>query len=338
MNTLISDYLNYLETIRTLSQNTVCSYKSDLEAFCEHLEEKDLLSVSSNDIRNFEAALTIHKHSGKSVNRALSALRGFYAYCVRFSLIKNNPTLTLEGVKTERKLPEFLFEDDIVSLLTVESGDDFARLRDKAILEFLYSTGARLSEAQGLSLQHLNVDKSEARVMGKGSKERIVFLTDSAKDALKKYLEVREKKLLQIYTKQNTVNTTNHDTLDAVFLSAQGKALSRRGLSYIVEQRVNEAAIKKHVSVHTFRHSFATHLMNRGADIRIVQELLGHESVSTTQVYTHVSLERLKNVYNTAHPHSGHAENAHPHLGKIPDESVPNAKSVKSTKRGIHEN
>jgi tyrosine recombinase XerC len=290
----VGGYLEYLESVRGLSPRTVVSYAADLRGFEDYLGDKGAKDADALDVRNFMASLSERKYSEKSINRMLSGLRGFYAYCLKFGLAQVDPCLGLKGLKTKRSLPEFLFEDEAGAFMELPAGSGFAAARDRAILEFFYSTGCRLSELTGLRLKGLSMGRGEARVMGKGSKERIVFLNGSAKAAMSEYLALRAAK------KRNGAA----DREDAVFLSQKGLPLSERGAAYIVCSWAKRSVQAKNVHPHTFRHSLATHLLNRGADIRIVQEILGHSSVSTTQIYTHVSLERLKKIYSQAHPHA----------------------------------
>ncbi len=285
-------YLEYLESVRGLSPRTLSSYAADLGQFEAYLLDKNIEAALPEDVRGFIASLSQRSFSETSINRMLSALRGLFSYCVKYGLCQADPCLGLRGLKTKRSLPQFLFADEAAALLDLPNGKDFASLRDRALLEFFYSTGCRLSEVTGLRVKDLSLPRAEARVMGKGSKERIVFLNSKAKEALAEYLRIRAARL------------SGRADSGFVFLSQRLSALSPRGAAYIVYQWARRSNLGKNLHPHTFRHSLATHLLDRGADIRIVQEILGHSSVSTTQIYTHVSLERLKKVYTEAHPHA----------------------------------
>jgi integrase/recombinase XerC len=298
MSARTEDWLAYLGSVRTLSPRTVASYRSDLALFEAFLEKeykgrRACEAASPDDIRNFVASLSMGEYAESSINRALSALKSFFRYCLRFGVSGTDPAAAVQSLKAKRSLPSFLFEDEAALLLSLPAGEDFRALRDRALLEFFYSSGCRLSEVAALGLRALNLGRGEARVRGKGDKERLVFLNAHARRALEAYLPARAKAL------------GKESGESRLFLSLRGKPLSTRGIAFVVERRARESAMGKRISPHTFRHSFATHLMNRGADIRLVQELLGHSSVSTTQVYTHVSLARLKEVYGRAHPHGG---------------------------------
>jgi len=288
----VGEYLEYLESVRGLSGKTVTAYASDLAQFAEFLEGTPAELADPEDIRGFVASLSRKGFSETSVNRAISSLRGFYVFCVKFGLRKDSPAAGLRGLKTKRSLPGFLFEQETADFLALPESADFATARDRALLEFFYSSGCRLAEASGLRMSTLSLARSEAKVLGKGEKERIVFLNAKAKTAMQEYLPYRKALLGE------------EGDPGYVFLSQRGKPLSGRGIAYLVCERAKASSMAKNVHPHTFRHSLATHLLDRGADIRIVQEILGHSSVSTTQIYTHVSLERLKKVYAQAHPHA----------------------------------
>lgn len=288
----VDGYLDYLSSVRGLSEKTVTAYASDLGQFEAYLSGEPAELAATEDIRGFVASLSERGFTETSVNRAVSSLRGFFAFCVKFELRADDPALGLRGLKAKRSLPGFLFEQETAAFLDIPEAGDFATVRDRALLEFLYSSGCRLAEVAGLRLSGLSLPRSEARVRGKGAKERIVFLNPAAKRAMEEYLPRRKAHLGR-----------ERDS-DFVFLSQRGGPLSARGIAYLVCERAKESGMAKNVHPHTFRHSLATHLLDRGADIRIVQEILGHSSVSTTQIYTHVSLERLKKVYAQAHPHA----------------------------------
>jgi site-specific recombinase XerD len=296
-------YLEYLAGVRGLSANSVAAYRADLALLAEYLGGEDLAAADTQALRGFVAWLSASSHSEKSINRALSALRGFYSYCREFEGLKTDPTLGLKGLRAKKSLPEFLFEEEAEAFVEMPMGEDFRSRRDRALLEFFYSTGCRLSEVTGLEMGSLSLPRNEARVTGKGEKDRVVFINQSCRQALEAYFAQRELKLSALGLRTGGQGTpTAHS--GAVFLNQRGGALTPRGSAYIVYQWASRAATRKNVHPHTFRHSFATHLLNRGADIRLVQELLGHKSVSTTQIYTHVSLERLREVYGAAHPHA----------------------------------
>jgi site-specific recombinase XerD len=312
-------YLAYLGAVRGLSERTVKSYREDLAQFEQYLagvvadgvavdgvaaEGVDVDAAGAADIRGFEASMIQAGKAGASVNRALSALRGFYRYRVRYGGLKVDPTRDVEGLSGRRKLPRFLFEEEMASFIGLAEGEDFRSLRDRALFEFLYSTGCRVAEATGLRLDHLDLpqgmDTGTAKVFGKGSKERVVFLAAPARSALEAYLPARA-------ALRTRLGSALRGSAEALFINARGEAITERGVEWIMESYARKAGLPKRVSPHSFRHSFATHLVQEGADIRAVQELLGHANISTTQIYAHVDMERLRKVYDQAHPHGARA-------------------------------
>lgn len=338
MDRKIEDWLSYLGAVRGLSARTVKSYREDLERFGSFLPEgADLDAVGPRELRAFVAELVGEGMASSSVNRALSAIRGFYRHRVRFGGLRVDPSRDVEGLSAPRSLPKFLQEAEMAALIELAGGEDFRSLRDRALLEFLYSTGCRVAEAAGLELSRLDLASGTAKVRGKGSKERIVFLSAPAKRALADYLPHRAELLRarglasgqdagvvhgaahpRAVTDPRPAESEEEEAIEEevparrepalhLFVSLRGGALSERGIEWIVEGYATKLAMRrglaKRISPHAFRHSFATHLVGRGADIRVVQEMLGHSSVSTTQVYTHVDMERLKRVYDLAHPH-----------------------------------
>jgi len=331
MDKRIEAYLAYIDAVRGLSERTVRSYREDLAQYDAFLSGEgrdgaaavDIDEARSSDIRAFEAALVTDGKAGSSVNRALSTIRGFYRYRARYGGLASDPSRDIESLPDRRKLPRFLFEDEMSDFIALADGDDFRSVRDRAILEFLYSTGCRVGEAAGLSLRDLSLEDGTARVFGKGSKERIVFLAEPARQALAAYLPMRS----ELRTRAGAALSESRDAAagkagrgegcdedgkapgskprDPLFVNTRGGALTERGIEWIVDSYAAKAGTGKRVSPHAFRHSFATHLVARGADIRVVQELLGHANISTTQIYAHVDMERLRKVYDQAHPHGG---------------------------------
>jgi integrase/recombinase XerC len=287
--------------VRNLSPHTLASYGKDMGKYADFLSARGLSEEEARlpDARAFVSALAAEGLSPRSVNRIISGVRGYYRFRERFGLGGVNPFADIKSLRTEKRLPSFLFEDEMSKLLEMplqgerNGADGFRRLRDRTVLEFLYSTGCRIGELVALDVTELNLKDSTATVMGKGSKERTVFIGGVALAALREYLSYRKLRALQ-----------DADSEKALFLNARGARLTDRGVRFILSSYLQSARLGKKVTPHTFRHSFATHLIDRGADIRAVQELLGHSSLSTTQVYTHVGLERLKKVYGRSHPHA----------------------------------
>ncbi|MFZ4616695.1 MAG: tyrosine-type recombinase/integrase [Rectinemataceae bacterium] len=316
MDKRIEDWLAYLGAVRGLSVRTVRSYREDLLRFEAHLESGGLLgetegvdAAGPRDIRAFSAHLVTEGLAPSSVNRALSAIRGFYRHRVRHGGLLADPSGEVEGLPLPDTLPRFLLENEMAELIALAEGNDYRATRDRALLEVLYSTGCRVAEIADLDPAKLDLITGTIKVKGKGAKERVVFLAGPARKAVSIYLPHRQA-LLQSKAGGSPGSTAPANRL---FLSARGRPLSRRGIEYVVEVYAQRLAarrgIAKHISPHAFRHSFATHLVGNGADIRAVQELLGHASISTTQIYTHVDMERLKRVYDQAHPHGSGGRN-----------------------------
>lgn len=300
MDSRVEAYLAYIRSVRGLSDRTVRSYREDLTLYEAFLagEDLDIDLSTARDIRAFEASLVSQGRAGSSVNRCLSALRGYYRFRAKYGGLRVDPSRDVEGLPGRRKLPRFLFEGEMADFIELANGEDFASIRDRAIFEFLYSTGCRVAELTGLDLGNLDLEKGCAKVLGKGSKERIVFLAEPAQRAVEAYLPLRS----ALRIRRGSALKSGRDPL---FVNSRGEALSSRGIEWLIESHAAKAGINKRISPHAFRHSFATHLVQRGADIRAVQELLGHANISTTQVYTHVDMERLRKVYDRAHPHGG---------------------------------
>jgi site-specific recombinase XerD len=305
------DYLAYLGAVRGLSARTVASYREDLAAYDAFLERGgaavDVDLVEAREIRGFEAQLVASGKAPASVNHALSAIRGYYRYRARFCGLKVDPSSEVEGLPSRRNLPRFLFEDEMAAFIELADGDDFKSVRDRALFEFLYSTGCRVAEAVGLCLSRLDLAGGTAKVLGKGSKERVVFVEPPARRALAAYLPLRSalcgRSGSALRDSASPQGASSPQGEERLFVNARGRPITIRGVQWLIDSYAEGAGIGKRISPHVFRHSFATHLVDNGADIRAVQELLGHSNISTTQIYTHVDMERLKKVYNQAHPH-----------------------------------
>ena len=300
-------YLVYLGTVRKLSPHTLESYGKDLEKYELYLSAQAVAAEKAGvaDARGFVAWLTRQGLSPRSINRMVSGDRGWYRFLERRGLVAANPFAEIRSLRTEKRLPSFLFEEEMARLVEMPSrepcadGEEFWKLRDRAVLETLYSTGCRISELVSLDLPDVDLKNRTARVMGKGSRERNLFLGEAAVEALREYMSRRT-----FHARTAAPSPGTEDPSRALFINRRGGRVTDRGVRFILGEYLARANLGKHVTPHTFRHSFATHLLDRGADIRAVQELLGHASLSTTQVYTHVGLERLKKVYRRAHPHA----------------------------------
>lgn len=283
------DYINrfsdYLKLERNYSLNTILAYVKDLNLFSEFIK-KDLLKVNSNDIRTYVKSCS--SYSARSISRLLSSLRAFYNYYERLNMISVNPIDNIDYPKLEKKMPDFLTLEEVTRLLDINIENEFDA-RNKAIIELLYSSGIRISELTNMELANIDLDECIIRVMGKGSKERIVPLGDFAVDALNTYIRYYR----PLLNKQNSTY---------VFLNNRGGILTRQFIFKIIKRECQKKNINKNVSPHTLRHTFATHLLKNGADLRIIQELLGHENLATTQIYTHMSNEGLKKDYEEYFP------------------------------------
>jgi len=289
----IDEYLSYLESVRGLSERTLRVYRDDLRKYEAFLAGKDIDVAEAHDIREFAGSLVMEGMASSSVNRALSTIRGYYRYRLRFGGLTTDPGREVENLSTGRPLPKFMFEEEMGAFIDSIDGSGFAEVRDRALLEVLYSTGCRASEISGMLVERVDFQRGLIRVIGKGSKERVVFLGKKASSALANYLLIRSMRL-------DRKSVRDHGR---VFINAAGGPLSVRGIEKIIDKRRITSGMKKRVSPHAFRHSFATQLVASGADIRVVQEMLGHSSISTTQVYAHVDMEHLRSVYELAHPH-----------------------------------
>jgi integrase/recombinase XerD len=294
---LVLDFLSYLEFERGLSRNTLEAYRGDLLQLGRFLSEHNLsaLEAGSADISDFLTGLAAgdreHKPaSPATIHRKSACLRSFYRHLRREGLRESDPTATLSAPRRTRKLPQVLTRGEVEHLLAQPRGTDPAALRDRALLELMYASGLRASEAIGLELGDLDVEERVLRARGKGSKERIVPIGGQALKALTAYIERGRPKLVKNRPEEH------------LFVNFRGGQLTRQGLYKIVRRHALSAGLADRMSPHTLRHTFATHLLAGGCDLRSVQEMLGHADVSTTQLYTHLSSERLKDVYFKAHP------------------------------------
>lgn len=284
MDRYIEKFIRYLEIEKNYSGHTILNYKLDLGDFKKFLGESQVENTDYLVLRRYLAILKEKNLGARSVARHLSVLRSFFKFLTREGYIKANPIASVSSPKLEKRLPSFLTEEEISRLIEASIPENEAGLRDRAILETFYSTGIRIHELANLNTDDIDCIGCIVKVRGKGKKERIVPIGDKAVTAIRAYLDKRKKKA------------------PAVFLNKNGSRLTTRGIRNIVKKYINISGIKQGVSPHTLRHSFATHLLNRGADLRSVQELLGHANLSTTQIYTHLTTEKLKSVYDKAHP------------------------------------
>ena len=296
----VSEYILYIQTIRAYSANTVTGYSEDFKhLYAVVPEETPVTDVDMSMLRNCIAKLSRKKYSVTSINRFIAACRGLFAYCKKFGYVKTNVSLELKTLKTPKHLPKFMTQAEVDDLcLEPEKKELLWETRDKALFEMLYSSGCRVGEIAGLCISDLNSDHSSAMVTGKGQKSRRVYFEEDARKALDLYLKDRDERFPEASLKGGS-------TVEQVFLSQKGLPLTEHGIWYIVSRYTGVEGSGRHLSPHAFRHTFATAMLSNGADIRSVQEMLGHSSISTTQRYTHVTTARLKEVYAQAFPHSG---------------------------------
>lgn len=286
-NIYISDFLSYLEVEANYSKNTINSYENDLNKFEEYYKNKDLLKITSKDIEKY--IQTLSDLAPTTVSHNISSLKTFYSCFLKQGRISNNPTDGIKSPKLGIHLPTYLTIDEVNKLLDIEVTDAFSS-RNKAILELMYATGLRISEVISLEFKNIDYDECIIRVMGKGSKERIVPVNDYAIKYLKEYIDNYRPELVK-----NEIN-------NYIFLNNHGRMLTRQGIFKMIKNYAALKNIKKTIGPHTLRHTFATHLLENGADLRVIQELLGHSDISTTQIYTHLTKEALHNEYKKYFP------------------------------------
>ena len=289
---LINDFIDYLRFERRLSKNTIVSYQRDLEKyrfFLNRSKIKEILNVSNDQILYFLEFLYKTQNSS-SVSRILSTLRTFYKYLVRDGKIQKNPFSSIKNPKLPKKILEILDEQEVKKFLESIPSSSYLELRDKAMFELLYSCGIRVSEIVDLKLSDIDFDEGLIRFIGKGNKERITPIGDSAKDCLEKYIRAARYNLERERKSEN------------VFLNRNGQKITRQGFWKILKKYAGKVNTGKNLYPHLFRHSYATHMLERGADLRIVQELLGHSSISTTEIYTNINKKHVKETYFKYHP------------------------------------
>ncbi|GLO66499.1 MULTISPECIES: site-specific tyrosine recombinase XerD [Oceanobacillus] len=290
----IEDFFHFLRIERGLSENTLSSYKRDLTNYLQYMKDHDKTAswdkISRTDIMGFLYMLKDQEKSTATISRHISSIRSFHQFLIREQITSNDPSLHIETPKKDRKLPDTLSQDEVDRLLDIDMNSKLS-IRNKAMLELLYATGLRVSELISLKVSDLHLTMGFVQCFGKGSKERIVPLGDTAKYYLEKYISEARDSLI----KKNRQE-------DSLFVNQHGRRLTRQGFWKILKGLTLEAGILKKITPHTLRHSFATHLLENGADLRLVQEMLGHADISTTQIYTHVTKARLKDMYQTYHP------------------------------------
>jgi len=294
---LMLDFLAYLEFERGLSRNTLEAYRSDLLQFGEYLRRRnlDVVAVGHTELAAFLTGLAVGVDgragaAAATLQRKAACLRSFYRYLRREGIIEHDPTADLHGPRKTQKLPEVLTRDEVMRLLAAPHGNSPTALRDRALLELMYACGLRASEATGLEIDDIDLAERMLRARGKGSKERVVPVGREAVAALRAYAEHGRPEFVGLQNERH------------VFVNSRGAGLTRQGLYKIIKGYAESAGLSGRVSPHTLRHTFATHVLSGGCDLRVLQEMLGHADVATTQVYTHLSSERLRDVYFEAHP------------------------------------
>lgn len=293
MRELIDTFLNYLSVERGLAHNTIASYREDLNAYLDFIQNHHIDALSKTTKSNITDFMFFQKDKGiaaNSVARRLAAIKSFYRFLVRERILKADPSSLIDSPKLWKKIPETLSINEVDALLRQPNLRETQGARDRAILETLYATGMRVSEAVNLKLDNVNLEIGFLRCVGKGNKERVIPIGAKAIDSIKRYSGVSRPRLL------------GKKTSEFLFLNRFGKKISRQSIWKIIKRYARGAGIKKPIRPHILRHSFATHLLERGADLRSVQEMLGHADISTTQIYTHINKDRLKSIHRMFHP------------------------------------
>jgi len=293
MKAFIAEFLNYLSVERGLAKNTLAAYERDLNMYCAHLERtgvRDPDGVKHQNIGAYMMAQKKNKMAATSICRSLAAIRMFHRFLVRESFAKEDPTGLVDTPKLWQRIPDVLTQSEVTAMIDAASGKDAQSVRDRAMLELFYASGLRVSELVALRLEDVNLETGIVLCMGKGSKERLIPVGGKAREALEKYLGKARIKLVKGRAE------------GAIFISRLGKRISRQSAWKIIKFYARKAGVKKNIKPHTMRHTFATHLLEHGADLRSVQEMLGHSDISTTQIYTHVDKERLRRVHKEFHP------------------------------------
>ncbi len=289
MQDLINEYTNYIYIEKKLSNNTKDAYKRDLISFSNYLNNKEISKINSTDIKSYIKHLNDIKDKDRTIARKIVSVRTFFDYLMMNKIIKENPCEKIESPKLRKSLPKVLSIEDVDKLLSLKANTPL-EYRNKAMIELMYDAGLRVSELVNLEVNNINLKDCYVRCFGKGKKERIVPLGDIAIEVLDKYINIYRDSLLKGYF------------TDKLFISSYGKGITRQGFFKILKSEAKKAGITKEFSPHTLRHSFATHLLEYGADLSSISELLGHENVKTTQIYTHISNNKKRKDYEEYHP------------------------------------
>lgn len=294
----LEDFKTYLSVEKNFSDHTLSAYSSDIVSYILWLDNASCTEVDFNKLREYLHFIQRFDYKKTTIARKVAAIRTFYKFLFRERYIDTNPAISLSAPKRPKSLPKFLTPDEVEKILNNVKIETPAGFRNRVILELLWATGMRVSELSNLNFGDLNLEENEIRVFGKGAKERIVLVSDRAKDYLNQYINTARKLIAPEY---NT-SEINDDT--PLFINNTGYRLQNKTIRKVINETVEKIELPKKVTPHVFRHSFATKLIENGADLRVVQELLGHAGISNTQIYTHISMKHMKDVYENAHPHA----------------------------------
>lgn len=298
----LEDFKTYLSVEKNFSEHTVSAYSSDIVSYILWLNDISCTAVDFNKLREYLHFIQRFDYKKTTIARKVAAIRTFYKFLFRERYIDTDPAISLSAPKRPKSLPKFLTPEEVEKILNNVKIETPAGFRNRVILELLWATGMRVSELSNLNFGDLNLEENEIRVFGKGAKERIVLVSNRAKDYLNQYINTARKLIAPEY---NT-GEINDDT--PLFINNTGYRLQNKTIRKVINETVEKIELPKKVTPHVFRHSFATKLIENGADLRVVQELLGHAGISNTQIYTHISMKHMKDVYENAHPHA-HLEN-----------------------------
>lgn len=294
MNKILDCYIDVLKFQKKYSGNTTDNYRKDIDNYFKYLNANKIKgkTITYQEIQDYLLFLYNNKYSKSTINRMLSSLKGFYKYMCEEKYIESNPFDTVSSLKKDKKLPNYLYTNEVEELLNVEENDNAINQRNGLIVELLYDTGLRVSELVNIKISDINFSSKTIKTLGKGKKARIVMFGEYGEEKLKKYINDGRRQLI------------SNSTGDYLFLNSRGGVLTARSVRNILNLQTSKSRINSHVTPHTLRHTFATHLLNEGAELTTVKELLGHKNLSTTSIYTHLSKEHLRNVYLSSHPRS----------------------------------
>ena len=293
----IEDFKTYLTVEKNFSEHTLAAYASDIVSFILWLDNMSCTKADFDKLREYLHFIQRFDYKKTTIARKIASIRTFYKFLYRERYIDSNPAISLSAPKRPKSLPKFLTPEEVEQILNNLKIDTPAGFRNRVILELLWATGMRVSELSNLNFGDLNLEENEIRVFGKGAKERIVLMSDRAKGYLKQYINSARKLIAPEY------NTGEVNDESPLFINNTGFRLQNKTIRKVINETVEKIELPKKVTPHVFRHSFATKLIENGADLRVVQELLGHAGISNTQIYTHISMKHMRDVYETAHPH-----------------------------------